>query len=582
MQRRATLVLIHVIVAGLFMSCAGMGGSDAGPAPEPTGLPLAPTPSVALSPAAAAATPTSVGVPSLPPVNPTVDPGQQVLVAPTPLPRAVVTGPQVLTLVGSAFGPTTLDPALIRDAEGSFLARQIFRGLVRLDGDLAVQPDIASRIEISADGMRYVFALRSNAVFHDGSPIDADAVVASFNRASDPALAGGNGRSLPAFLYFADIVGAVERMDGVATTISGVVALDRSTVQITLRRPSVTFLSMMTGACALVVDAATAVGDDWWSAPNGSGPFVLAQLDSSLLLFEAFPSFYADPPLLTEVRVLQGSAASQPMNLYEAGNVDVIDVPFYSLDRVLSPTDILYAELRVVSQLSSTFLVINPNHVPFQDLDLRLAIAHGIDREKFVRVGMDGKVELALGIVPPGILGRDWPSVPLDHDTELATELYDQAGVPEIPPTIFGSLATIIKGVLERDVSMQVDVIVPEWPLFSARLTEGTLPAFVLSWIADYPDPSNFLYALFHSDSPDNYVRYANPEVDGLLDDAARETDIDARALLYLQAQQALIDDGVLVPLYHDVSYTLVKPHVRGLEVTPVGIGALETVWIER
>jgi oligopeptide transport system substrate-binding protein len=506
----------------------------------------------------------------------------RVLVAPTPQPRPDVSGPQVLTLVGSSLGPITLDPALIRDAESAYLARQIFRGLVRLDNELLVQPDLASRIEVSADGRRYTFYLRPDAVFHDRSPIDADAVVASFNRASDPELAYGDGSALPAYLYFADIVGAVDRMEGIAGSISGLVAVDPTTVQITLRQPSVTFLSMMTGTSALIVDAETARGDDWWVEPNGSGPFVLESLSSSLLLLAGFSDFYDGAPFLSEVRILQGSDRAQPLNLYEGGRVDVVDVPFYSLDRILSPTDYLYPELHVEPQLSSTFLLINPNHVPFDDLNVRLAIAHAFDRGKFVRVGMDGKVELASGIVPPGILGRSWESVPMDYDLDAATSRYGQAGNLELNPTIYGSLATTIKSVLERDLGMQIDVVVPEWPLFAAKLTEGSLPAFVLSWIADYPDPSNFLYSMFHSASPDNYIRYANPVVDAMLSDAAREQNEEARALLYLMAQQAVINDGVLVPLYHDVSYTLIKPHVRGLDLTPVGIGYLDAVWIER
>jgi len=102
----------------------------------------------------------------------------------------------------------------------------------------------------------------------------------------------------------------------------------------------------------------------------------------------------------------------------------------------------------------------------------------------------------------------------------------------------------------------------------------------VLSWIADYPDPASFLTTLFHSGSPDNYTGYANPMVDALLDEAGVEADIDRRAALYLDAQQIIIDDGVLIPLYHGVSYMVVRPDVHGLEISAIGILALENVWI--
>lgn len=586
--RALAIMLALCTLASMIAACSVAGDSATPTATAPIIQPISNADTATLTAQQVAPTATSTTAPNTPPTaitnatNPQAATGVETLFAPASATRPEVIGPQVLTLVGSWLGPTTLDPALIRDAEGSFISRQIFRGLVRLDDNLLVQPDLASRIDISADRMRYTFHLRESAVFHDGSPINADAVVASFNRASDPALAGGDGTALPAYLYFADIVGAHERMNGLTNAISGIVAQDATTVVISVRQPSVTFLSMMTGACALIVDAASAGNDDWWTAPNGSGPFVLEELDSSLLLLTGFDDFYDGAPSLSEVRMLQGSASAQPLNLYEGGRVDVVDVPFYSLDRVLSPTDSLYPQLRIEPQLSTTFLVMNPSQEPFDDPSLRLAIAHAFDRAKFTRVGLDDKVELAHGLVPPGILGLTWESEPLVYDLDLARSLLAEADEMSLNPTIYGSLATTIKGVLERDLNMQLDVIVPEWPLFSARLAEGSLSAFVLSWIADYPDPSNFLYSLFHSDSPDNYINYSNAVVDRLLDDAAREQVELDRANLYLQAQQALIDDGVLVPLYHDVAYVLVKPHVRGLSVTPVGLGSLDSVWIEQ
>jgi len=119
-----------------------------------------------------------------------------------------------------------------------------------------------------------------------------------------------------------------------------------------------------------------------------------------------------------------------------------------------------------------------------------------------------------------------------------------------------------------------------EWPDYLQDLTDRRLPIFVLSWVADYPDPASFLTALFHSASPDNYLGYHNSEVDRLLDQAAQEPDERVRAQLYAEAQQHILDDFVVIPLYWDVSYLLVKPNVQGLELTPLGILGLERVWI--
>ena len=117
---------------------------------------------------------------------------------------------------------------------------------------------------------------------------------------------------------------------------------------------------------------------------------------------------------------------------------------------------------------------------------------------------------------------------------------------------------------------------------FLTDLAQQRLPVFTLSWVADYADPSAFLDALFHSGSPDNYLGYHNPEVDDLLDRARAEQNREERIRLYREAQQRILDDGVVIPLYHDVEYWLVAPAVHGLQVTPLGVLGLETVWLSR
>jgi ABC-type oligopeptide transport system substrate-binding subunit len=101
-----------------------------------------------------------------------------------------------------------------------------------------------------------------------------------------------------------------------------------------------------------------------------------------------------------------------------------------------------------------------------------------------------------------------------------------------------------------------------------------------LSWIADYPDPQDFLDILFHSNSQGNQTNYSNPQVDALLEKARVETNPDTRMQLYRQAEQIIIQDTPVVPLYHNVTYTLVKPKVKGLVLTPMGILSLKSVQI--
>ncbi|MEZ4500615.1 MAG: ABC transporter substrate-binding protein [Thermomicrobiales bacterium] len=137
---------------------------------------------------------------------------------------------------------TTLDPALVRDLNQMFLVRQVFAGLMRFDDDLQPVPAIAESYDVSEDGLVYTFHLDPSARFYDGRQIVAADVVYSFDRAFDPAIAGGNAAALGAPTFLADIEGAADRLNGGADLLTGVVALDEQTVRVTLSQPRSTFL----------------------------------------------------------------------------------------------------------------------------------------------------------------------------------------------------------------------------------------------------------------------------------------------------------------------------------------------------
>ena len=139
-----------------------------------------------------------------------------------------------------------------------------------------------------------------------------------------------------------------------------------------------------------------------------------------------------------------------------------------------------------------------------------------------------------------------------------------------------------MRQVYARDLGVGLEVIGVDWPAYLDGLGARAYPAFELSWIADYPDPENFLALLFASDSPENHTGYRNPEVDRLFAAAAVERDPARRRDLYLRAQGIILADAVIIPCYHSIDYTLVKPYVKGLTITPMGILELDSVWIER
>lgn len=500
-----------------------------------------------------------------------------------PLP-AGAGGTLIMTL--GARDPQTLDPALVGDTTSAFVVRQLFSGLVRLSSDLEPVPDLAERWELSSDGRTYTFYLRPAARFADGTPISADDVRASLERAADPALAP----ALPARAYLGDIVGVREKLAGQAATISGLQVRDERTLAITIDAPKRYFLAKLAHPTSFVVDrrAVERGGQRWTEQPNGSGPFVIERWDHDrLLVLARNPAFYREPARLDRIRMLMGAAASNPQVLYEQGEIDLTSVPIYALARVRDENNPLSRELLSVPQLSLFYIGMNVTLPPFDDPKVREAFTLLLDRRKIAELTLQGAARPAAGILPPGMPGYDPGLALVQPDIERARALLAESrygSVAGLPPIVaYGGWADTLRDVAEQELGLTIEVRdYEDFGAFLAALETQTLPMFSSGWVADYPDPENFLDLLFRSGSSENHFAYSNPAVDALLDRAAVEPDEATRHELYREAERRILADAPLIPLYHDVEYMLVKPYVRGLEVTPLGILDLSTVELMR
>jgi oligopeptide transport system substrate-binding protein len=494
-----------------------------------------------------------------------------------------------LRLVGPIQLPS-LDPALTKDLGTMFLVRQLFAGLMRFDTNLEPVPALAASVEVSDDGLTYRFTLRDDARFYDGRRITADDVVFSITRTLDPATAGGNGSALSGPTFFADIAGTAGFLNGSASDLAGIRALDEATVEITLERPRSTFLMRLASAPGSIIDRRDlSLGEGWWQSPNASGPFAVAEfVEDNHILLERNQHFAVSLPRLEQVWVRIGTAAFGGLHLYESGDIDVIGVDYLNIERIIDPSNPLSGELRESPQLSVEYIAFRTDVPPLDDPAVRRALLAAFPREKIASVTFNGRVTAAEGVIPSGMLGIDaWPVMFRDETAE-AIDLLESSSYaePRETPTIeiyaaVPNRAESFRDVIERDLGLDVEVIVVEWQSYLRGLASRDYPAYLLYWGADYPDPESMLLTLFGSDAADNYIGYDNPDFDALLDAAAAEQDPEVRADLYRQANQMLIDDAVVLPLYYDVAYTLVKPRVQGLEVTPMGILYLDSVWIE-
>lgn len=504
--------------------------------------------------------------------------------------RPSPSGKQRLTIAGPTTDLATLDPALVRDADSSFLVRQVFSGLVRFDDQLDAVADLADETRVSSDGLVYSFRLAEDAAFADGSSIMSADVIYSLSRAVDPATAGGDLSALGGPTFLSGIKGYHEVASGAASTLSGVTAIDDHQLSIELSSPDSVFLMKLASTPAVIVDRRDLQrGADWWQSPNASGPFIISEfVAGDHLTLAPNPGRHAEKPVLQTVTVLLGPTAVSPFNLYQSGGVDIADVGLGGIDRVLAPDAGYLDQLRTTPLFSLDVIIFDPTQPPLDDPQVRAALMAAFPSAKVAEVTLNGHATPATGVIPNGMLGRDWPANAVPFNPEAAHVAIAKSrygSVEKVPPIrVFvsgGGSAESLRDSVAETVGLKIEVISMEWPDFIAALSSKTLPNYELYWVADFPDPASILSVLFQSGKPDNYAGYSNQELDAALEQAAAEIDAEKRVALYQTAQQLLIDDHVVIPVLFDIGYTLVNPAVKGLAITPMGIMSLAPIWLE-
>lgn len=386
----------------------------------------------------------------------------------------------------------------------------VFSGLVQLDPNLNIRPDLAETWQVSADGTVYTFTIRDNANFHNGRKVTAQDVAFSWERAASPELASDT-----ALTYLGDIVGVREKVLGEAETISGVKVIDERTLQVTIDAPKPYFLMKLTFPTSYVVDEENvAVGEEWVLQPNGTGPYKLVEWRSyEYILYEANYDFYLSAPAVPYVLVKL--YAGDDVRLFETGEVDVAGVGLYSAERILDPTEPLNANLLTGVDLCTSYVVFDTTVPPFDDVNVRKAFSMAFDRQRYVEVLYRGLALPAVGLYPPGLPGFDYGLEGLPFDPEQARELLAQskyggpAGLPEIVYTnagigsyVGGNVAALAE-MWEQYLGVRIKVENLDYNFYYEQIFSGNHgQIFDGGWCADYPDPENFADVLFHSGVP--------------------------------------------------------------------------------
>ena len=490
--------------------------------------------------------------------------------------------------------PPTLDPHLTSDTTSAAIVVEIFGGLVAFDmgASLSLIPDLADTWEISSDSLTYTFNIRDDATFHDGKPVTAQDFKWSLERASAP-----DTGSPTADTYLGDIVGVKDVLDGKSSDITGVKVIDEKTLQIKIDSPKAYFLAKLTYPTSYVVDQENVVsgGRSWTDKPNGTGPFRLAEYKiGETIVLERNERYHLEPAKLN--KVWMNLAGGSSMAMYENDEIDITGVSLFDLERIRDPSDSLHGDLIIANPgYSISYIGFNVNEPPFDDPKFRQALNHAVDKELIAEEVLAGLVVPAYGILPPGFPGHSEDIEGLRHDVVLAKKLLSESKYadpttrPRIVITIPGTGGTpnldleVIINMWEQNLAVEVEIQQVEWATYLADLDRQRFQAFGgLGWEADYPDPQDFLDILFHTRSDNNNGAYSNSAVDGLLEEARIETDVVRRMNLYKKAENMIVSDAPWLPLWFaGERHVLIKPYVKGYEITPMIVPKMRHVYIE-
>jgi oligopeptide transport system substrate-binding protein len=492
-------------------------------------------------------------------------------------------GVQVLKR-GNGSEPVTLDPHRAVSAASLNILRDLFEGLVGTAPDGAPVPGVAESWDTTGDGLTWRFQLRPNARWSTGEPVTAHDFVAGFRRALDPDTESASAGLLAPILNARAVL--ARRL---APEELGVEADSDHTLLIRLAAPTPWLLELLTHPVSspLYRPGIETHGDASFRAGRfvSNGPFHLSDWQPDKHVTLARNHHYWDRRSVKIDTVIYYPIEDQDVELrrYQAGELHwTADVPHHQLGWVRRR---MADELFVTPRMAVIWIGLNVSRPPFDTQPgLRRALALAIDRELIVR-SVTGAGEMpAFSWVPP-MAGYEaqrpaWASRPRRRQVEEAVELYSAAGYSSRRPLELEllypgglnnrRLAIAVSSMWRETLGVQVTLREEPFAEFlDSRSDLGTTMAFRSGWAADFRDPYSFA-SLFDSETGASDTGWSNTEYDELLQASMQARNPRRRLALLADAEQLLLAEQPIIPLYFDVRRRLVKPEVRGWQPNPM------------
>jgi ABC-type transport system substrate-binding protein len=506
------------------------------------------------------------------------------------------------TLHLGAFGDIRgLDPASTSDGLATPVIALLFSGLVEYDDAGNLVPSLAERWDVEDGGTTYRFTLREGVRFHDGEELTADDVKRSVERALHPATPS------PASSFYEKIAGYDEYTKKKSPHLDGVRVLGRYVVAFTLKEPDATFLPALalTALRPVCKSAGERYSDGWH--PCGAGPFKLLPggwehgRGVTVVRHEGF--FRPGRPYLDAVTWTYGMAIVTERFKLESGALDAIQ-DFSQADIVRFQNDPRWKAFGTFAPERTIYgQAMNVEMAPFDNVEIRRAVAAAIDREHF-RLVSPARTRTAYQVLPPSVPGyrEDFPGRQR-YDVAAALEHMRRAGYPYDPATGRGGYPNVVPyyayngmpaytaQLMQQDlakIGLRIEIHIMSTPTWSALTHRRGKAAFSEgSWQMDFPDASDFFEPLFsgksiNDEDSSNTAFYKNARVDALLESAHRELDPKTRTAMYDEANATICDEAPWAFTHGARWYVVWQPYVRGYKMHPILNQHVADVWLDR
>lgn len=506
--------------------------------------------------------------------------------------------------------PKTIDPQLNSAVDGSTIIHNAFEGLMREDENSKIVPGTAEKYEVSDDGTVYTFHIRKDAKWSDGKPVVAGDFEYAWKRALNPKVAAEYAYQLfyiknGAAYYNQEKVG-----DKVATAEDvGVKVIDDNTLEVTLEAPVPYFLSLAAFPTYFPVRKDIIEGNEekWTLKPDtyiSNGPFKMSEWKEKESITFVKNENYWDAKNVKletlEVKLIDDQITY--LNAFKSGEIDVIESP----PQAEIPTLLDEGTAKIYPYLGTYFYVINVSDKA-KDVDpkaaealsnpkFRKALSLAIDRQLIVDKVAQGGQAPATSYVPAGILDSIGKEFQKDYSSkganiEEAKKLLEEAGYPngEGAPTItftfntdqgHQNIAQAVQDMWKTNLGINVELKNEEWAVFQDTRNNFQYSMARHGWIADYNDPMTFL-DMWTTGNGQNNAGYSNKEYDKLIAQAKVELDDAKRTELLHKAEDILMDESPIIPLYYYTNVLCIDKNVKGTYKSPLGQMEFRDAYVE-